>query len=234
MTEVHVIFTNYGDDYGWSIASPQCPGIAGGRATLQESIELAPELLYAAGLTEQPDKFYAHIELGVEDPDGREYLLRLQNDDDPGRYATRRAGFAALYTLVVGGHLTDDDRANEPRLVTGERLMIATLASDTLAVCLDQIDGDSAVFTQFDGHKSMRSVPFVEGKVPGRRSWTTEELELARHDTFDSIYDRLTSAELEAIIREETEIPEAEPPSGRIDEILEVPADANLRRLLSA
>lgn len=136
MTDVHVVLTTYGD-LGWAIHSPQLPGLVGGRDTADSIMRDTADILMFAGLGDIPNpRIVTHEEHALEDPAGNEYLVRFA-DDEHAEERVRLAGYAG--TAIVGGVWSDNDRAQQRTLDTGERLVISAVRSDTLTWIRDQL-----------------------------------------------------------------------------------------------
>lgn len=188
MTDLHLVYTNYGDDFGWGLSSPQIPELAGGRNTLDELVAATGDILAVAGIDDGRHMWMHEQHLYV-DPTGDEYLLRFAHMDGDEAGNAARVRCAELVLSAVEDGFADDKKARQPKLVTTERLIVAALESDTLGWCLDQLDeGAGAVFAQQIADDATQSVALGTG-IPGDVTWEMEELGLTRDSTVSEMFD---------------------------------------------
>ncbi|NCL74220.1 hypothetical protein [Rhodococcus sp. YH1] len=190
MADLHVVYTGYGDEFGWAISSPQIPELIGGRNTLQELVDDTSEILQFAGVNDGDfDQVWVHEQHVYLDPSGDEYLIRFAHEDDNEVDNEARRMCASLTLSCVEAGFDEDKKARQPRLVTTERLMIAALGHDTIGWCLDQLDaGTSAVVVQQIADDATHAVAIGE-TVPDEVTWELEDLGLTRKDTVTSMFD---------------------------------------------
>lgn len=197
MTDLHIVYTETGDNYGWTIESPQIPELIGGRNTAEELVADTSEIIeWAKDSGTEFDKQYVHEQHLVVDPAGREYLIRWQfnSDDYDARYET----VGRLNYAVLNGLADDDEIAQQPVLPTGERLLIAAVGADTLGWVEDQLSerGGCCVLAEYLGDGAVVNVPFgVTGQLD-TRGVNIKELGLNRESTFREMADAVTSHEL--------------------------------------
>ena len=198
MADLHLVYTDSGDAYGWTIESPQIPELIGGRDTSEELLADTADIVeFAIDQGAEFDRIYRHEQHLVVDPEGREYLIRWEFD---GNDADERYDTASRLNFAVGHGLMDESELEQqPTLpTTGERLMIAVVASDTLGWIEDQLSERSAccVLVQGLGNGALTNVPFgIEGFLGCRRS--TKELGLTRSSTIQEMVDAVLAAEVE-------------------------------------
>ncbi|MGC5027402.1 hypothetical protein ACLQ3K_21860 [Tsukamurella sp. DT100] len=186
MKNLHLVFTNY-EGFGWSIHSPQLPGLAAGRTTSTDIVNDTPEILRFAGASTDDvgaPNVYVHEEHARTDPYGNEYLIRMYGP--PNGDASDREHLAGLAAGAVDdGIWTDAERAKQPLLSTEERLIIVALPTDTLGWIRDQMDSDDSatliVAAPGVGANAVWNVPY---SVPGFESNLGRDLvELGLSDT---------------------------------------------------
>lgn len=215
MTDLHVIYGEAGPDYGWTIESPQIPELIGGRNTVAELIADTPRIIEFAKDPDQDfDQVVVHEQHLITDPDGDEYLIRWSHHD-PDTYASREQTARHLNGLVTAGY-SADIKARQPRLITGERLLIAVEPDDLMGWILEQLnDGGCAVVNHYaDG--AVWSVPLgKDAHLPGDR-WTLERMGIDHSSTFADALDAVIAHESDAISKVETG-PEVEQIADTID-----------------
>jgi predicted RNase H-like HicB family nuclease len=200
MTDLHIVYTETGDSYGWTIESPQIPELIGGRDTVEELVADTDEIIeWAKDSGTEFDGLFVHEQHLVVDPAGREYLIRWQfnSDDYDARYET--AG--RLNYAVLNGWGDDDEIAQQPVLPTGERLFIAAVGADTLGWVEDQLSecGGCCVLAEHLGDGAVANVPFgVTGQL-GPRGVNIKQLGLNRESTFREMADAVISHELDKL-----------------------------------
>lgn len=195
--DLHLIYTDY-PGYGWSLRSPQIPGLAAGRGTVSDLLRDTDSILRFAGFKIDLREPWVHIheEHAVEAPDGTEYLIRWMASG-PEDLADARADAASrLQGAVVHGLFDESERARQPMLSTGERLLIGVTGADTIALFEDQLGSAAASLSQHQGDDVLITVPFGEGpiKVDGHR-WDLGELGLSRYSKFEELAVKVVDAE---------------------------------------
>lgn len=199
MSDLHVIYTESGDEYGWSIESPQIPELVGGRDTITELLADTASILDFAGASESAfDRVVTHEQHAVVDPDGDEYLLRWQISDSD-TYAQRYETATHLNAAILDGHYDSAQKAMQPQLATTERLLIAVVPADTLGWAEDQLtDGGCAVLNQHQGDGAIYAIPFGKLGLGGVPKFDSDDLGLTRESTFAEMLDAVLSGELAA------------------------------------
>ncbi|WHU45172.1 hypothetical protein QNM97_14035 [Gordonia sp. L191] len=196
--ELHLIYTEY-PGFGWSLRSPQLPGLAAGQTELPELLADTNSILKAvrAPITDMFDsRVHLHEEHAIEAPDGAEYLVRWMTSG-PAELSDARADAASrLQGAVINGLFDDSEKARQPVLITGERLLIGVAGSDVIALFEDQLGQSSAVLSQHRGDDVLITVPFGGGplNVDGHR-WSIEDLGLSRYSKFEELADKVIEAE---------------------------------------
>ena len=194
MTDLHIIYSESGEDYGWSIETPQIPELVGGRNTIAELIADTPSIIeFASDPGQEFDRTVLHEQHLVIDPDGDEYLIRWAHDSHEDE---RRNTAARLNHSVLNG-LHPEDKPKQPTLATGERLLIAVQRDDTVGWIQDQLGSHMAcVLSQRDsGSDAIYSIPFGDNGLGGAKRWTLEDLGLTRDSTFSEMFDAVMSSE---------------------------------------
>lgn len=204
MSNVHVIFTNYGDQYGWALRSPQIPGLAAGRTKLSDLLREAPAIFrFAQADVDLHDPaVMLHEEHVVEAPDGTEYLVRWMTSGDD-RDAEHRAEAASRLEGAAISGFEPDEVARQPVLPTGERLLIGVTGSDQIGMFMDQLGpSGSASLSHHNGNDALLTIPFSDGELgtPGEH-YTLDSIGLTRKNTFDDLADRVMSMELSGLVR---------------------------------
>lgn len=197
MTDLHIVYTEAGDEYGWTIESPQIPELIGGRSTIEELILDTPGIVEWAKDQDQTfERTFMHEQHLVADPDGGHYLIRFQvnhDDDDESRYETAsRLNFA-----IVNGLVLRDEYGPHPPLNTGERLYVVAVGTDTLGWIRDQLDGrdQPCVLAEDTGDGAVVHLPFAPtGVLPG--GLNTESLGLDRESTFTEMLNAVLAREV--------------------------------------
>lgn len=208
MADLHVVYTETGDDYGWTIESPQIPELVGGRKNAEDLVRDTAEIIaWAKDDDVEYDPVFLHEQHLVTDPSGREYLIRwwFDAEDSDARYETARR----MNSAVHNGFMEADELAQQPVLpTTGERLLIAVVGTDTLGWIEDQLsqrDG-CCVLVEHAGDGAVWSVPFgLDGLLGSQRARSTKELGLTRDSTFRDLKDAVVASELNNL--RETHLP---------------------------
>lgn len=199
----HLVFTDNGPGYGWSIESPQVPELVGGRADLSDLLRDTNKFLkfanapirdiYAPGV-------YLHEQHAVADPRGNEYLVRFMTSINTDGDEARISAASRLQGAVLHGW-SDEEIAAQPQLKTSERLLIAVTATDTLGWIMDQLgDGGSASLSKYNGEDVLLTIPFSDGSLGAKARRTLDSLDLGRRNTFGELTDRIISAEASDLI----------------------------------
>ncbi|MDF3316494.1 hypothetical protein [Rhodococcus sp. C3V] len=193
MADLHVIYTSYGDEYGWYLSSPQIPELVGGRHTLPELVHDTPEILRFAGVPHH-DNLFVHLQRHFVDPDGDEYLVRVLQDEN----IARENAVNRLVSGVLAGN-DDDLKARQPELVTTERLLIAVIDSDRLGWIEDQLGDASAMLGIYGGDDLLYSIPMTAGKAEGQVSWSFEKLGLSSKSSVADMLDVVLGKEAQSL-----------------------------------
>lgn len=201
MTDLHIIYTEAGDEYGWTIESPQLPDLIGGRNTSEELLADTAEIIeWAMDDDAAYDPVYAHEQHLVYDPDGREYLIRWQFNDE-ANYEARLETAGRLNHAVTAGLITPGEWGEHaPLSVTGERLYIAVVGTDRLGWVQDQLsDRDNAcVLAEHLEDGAVVHLPFAQSGVL-RAGLSIELLGLNRDSTFNDMLDAVLAREVDAL-----------------------------------
>lgn len=191
MRELHVIYTDSGE-HGWGISSPQVPNLVGGRRSIRTAMADTPTILDWCGFPEDSYTLHRHEQKYAASPDGHEFFIRFAEEGSDDRVA---ATGRALYSAETGEHLEDMPRM--PMLSTGERLVIAVLASDRIGWILDQLaPGEGAYLQYFAGDDAMYGVPMYNNDLDAGRGSLLEELGLSRENTVREMIDRIVASEV--------------------------------------
>lgn len=194
MTELHLIYTDNGPGYGWSIESPQIPELIGGRSKLDDLIRdtnLILEFADAPIKDANAAGVFRHEQIATEDPSGFEYLIRwLVNEEADGDDPMSRVSTAGRLLSSAREGYPEYLRARQPELVTGERLLIAVMGTDTIGFILDQLkEGQGAIIAQHRGEDAVYSVPIgISASLDGW-TWELEDLGLTRDDSVEKVID---------------------------------------------
>ncbi|MFT4199824.1 hypothetical protein [Gordonia sp. (in: high G+C Gram-positive bacteria)] len=205
MTDVHLIYTQY-PGFGWSLRSPQVPGLAAGRDTLIELISDTPAILEptAVGAIDPrhlPSGVQLHEEHVRDDPTGAEYVVRWRTMDD--RADDRNEAVGRIIGAIDLGLYGDAEKAVQPVLPTGERLLIAVSGLDTIGDVVDQLGGPGAcaALIKYQGNDVLISIPFGNGmrvtSAPGK--WGISDVGIDRDSTFDDMYAQVVGVEASTI-----------------------------------
>lgn len=194
MDNLHLVYTSYGDDFGWSISSPQIPGFIGGRNTITELIRDTDSILEFAKAGPYRH-LWQHEQIAAEDPDGNEYLIRWLAEEDGPEYSqddpmSRLSTAGRLFSSVRDGY-SEYLLGRQPVLVTGERLLIAVMGDDTIGFVFDQLEeNQGAVIAQHRGEDAVYSVPIGIPRDPAGWSWDLHDLGLTRDADVETVIDR--------------------------------------------
>ncbi|MBF9349270.1 hypothetical protein BKG80_18950 [Mycobacteroides chelonae] len=213
MTDLHIVFTESGDDYGWTIESPQVPELIGGRSTSEELLADAPDIIDWATDRQVFDHIFAHEQHIVADPQGRQYLIRWQFTDDDHNSDARYETAGRLNFAVTSGLITPEEFGQHPALeLTGERLYIAVVGTDTLGWIQDQLSDreNCCILAEHLGDGAVANLPFAPTGTL-KTGIDVEKLGLTRDSTFDEMRDAVLAHEIESLkktyIPQDTEIP---------------------------
>ncbi|GHP18848.1 hypothetical protein RN2511_035840 [Rhodococcus sp. NKCM2511] len=205
-TDLHIVYSESGEDYGWTLESPQIPGLIGGRSSSSELLRDTDEIIRFAAPGESWEKTFLHEQHSVEDPDGNEYLIRwlvaVDGDLEDEDRAEGRQQVAGRLNAAAQAGFPESERAAQPVLPTSERLLIAVLADDTLGFVEDQLGDGCAVLSQYGGQDVLISIPFgTSGLGTSTGKFSLEELGLTRQSTFAEMYDSVLTHEAGRIDR---------------------------------
>lgn len=223
MDNLHLVYTSYGDEFGWSISSPQIPELIGGRNTIDELIRDTDSILEFAKIGPY-EHLYRHEQIAAEDPHGNEYLIRWLSEEDGPEFSqddpmSRLSTAGRLFASVRNGY-SEHLRNRQPLLVTGERLLIAVLGDDTIGFVFDQLDTDQgAVIAQHRGEDAVYSVPLGIPHDANGWTWRLEDLGLTRDASVETVIDRALDWEankLGAQPEASLVLPRAELPYGKV------------------
>ncbi|OZE39069.1 hypothetical protein CH278_01935 [Rhodococcus sp. 05-2254-5] len=195
MDNLHIVYTSYGSDYGWAISSPQIPELIGGRKTIDELLRDTEDILRFAGVSSY-GRLWRHEQIATEDPHGNEYLIRWLvddqvSDDDADDPMSRSSTAGRLLSSAQKGY-PEYLLRRQPQLITGERLLIAVMAYDTIGYCMDQLeDGQGAIIALHRGEDAIYSVPLGISAGLDGWTWELEDLGLTRDDLVTTTVDRV-------------------------------------------
>ncbi|WP_068162726.1 hypothetical protein [Rhodococcus phenolicus] len=198
MSDLHLIYTTYGPDFGWSLTSPQVPELIGGRNSISELLADTPDILRFAGVADYPHT-WRHEQHFIRDDAGDEFFIRFLADDD-----TREGAANRMHSELQAG--ADSDLIERgPVMSTGERLLIAVTGSDTIGWCEDQLEPDTGAMLGYHaGDDLMYHMPILNGRFVGRRSWQIEELGLTRASTVAQLVDALLAGQADDLLVQST------------------------------
>ena len=201
MADLHIVYTESGDDYGWTIASPQIPELIGGRATSDELVADTLEIIeWAMDESQSFDRVAAHEQHLVEDPEGHQYLIRWQfNDAD--NYDARYETASRLNFAVTSGLITPEEWGqHRPLTFTGERLYVVVVGTDTLGWIQDQLSDseDCCVLAEHLSDGAVAHLPFAQSGML-RNGVNIESLGLNRDSTFSEMLDAVLAREVESM-----------------------------------
>jgi len=195
MRDVHVVFTDYKED-GWGIASPQVPGLVGGRATASEAAADLEGILEWCGFEPGTYNLHRHEEKYAISPRGDEFMLRFAVDGPEGR---DQAIGRMLHAIEHDEYL--DDLPRMPSFVTGEHLIISVLADDTIGWILDQLGDREGAYLQFyAGDDALYGIPIYDtDQEMGRGTTTLEKLGLTRDSVVRDLIDAVAAEEVDSL-----------------------------------
>jgi predicted RNase H-like HicB family nuclease len=130
---VHLVATNE-REYGWSLRSPQVPGLAYGRDTEEQLLAELEDVLAFAEAPDGPRQI--HEETRHVSPEGVEYVVRVAADRHPDRADVAQRLHAAMTDPVQRANLLDLAGHNPG----SEHLFIAVLGDDRIRWIHDQLD----------------------------------------------------------------------------------------------
>lgn len=136
---VHVILTDYGDQFGWGVTSPQLPELVGGASTREALEAELPDLLRFGG-AESGSRAELHYQQYYVTPDGREFAIRVSQRESELRIVLAQRLSNAFSIPAQLESLLD-----APTSVTGEITFICCLPADRLEWVADQVDDSDAV-----------------------------------------------------------------------------------------
>ncbi|WP_181312504.1 hypothetical protein [Nocardioides campestrisoli] len=133
MAEVTNVFVTDEGEYGYSLDSPQVEGLAAGWATETEMRREYKQLLRDVGVS---GDVVSHTQLRRETPEGVEYIIRWMS----GKGEEERLHLVnQIEKLLHSARASDFLRPLEPS-ATGEYVLVACLADDTLGWLIDQLN----------------------------------------------------------------------------------------------
>lgn len=191
MRDLHLIYTKY--DGFYAIESPQIPELVGGRTSPAELEAAVPEILELANVTASDfDNIYEHEQHIYYSPDGVEYVVRVYLDDNEAR--ERSAG------RVIAGIEEGYERENEakqPKLRTGERLIIAATGEDRIGWFMDQLgDGEGAIVEWNKVDDVCYSLPLLPDDLSTEDSSSLASLGLSADSSISECFDQVIAAEV--------------------------------------
>lgn len=206
----HLIYTDYGPDFGWSIESPQIPGLVGGRTDLNDLLRDTNMMLEFADAPVQDmhaPGVYLHEQHAITDPRGNDYLIRFLTSTDAEDNPSRISAASRLQGAVLEGW-SEDEIESQPQLVTTERLLIAVTAEDTIGWIADQLgEGGCASLSKYNGGDVLLTIPFADGSLGAKSRRTLDSLGLGRGDTFGELANQIIAAEAFDLISEHSVTP---------------------------
>lgn len=202
MADLHLVYTHY-DDF-WALESPQIPSLVGGRPTLQELVDDTDMILQLAEVSRDDfDEVYPHSQHVVLSPDGAEYLVRIYLDDNEVRELS--AGRVAM-SIEQGNEVKNEDL--QPKLATGERLIIAATGTDRIGWFMAQLrDEEGAIIEWNKVEDFCYSLPLIDQKFGTDDTYSLESLGLDEDSTVSEWLDRVIAAEASGMVREHIATP---------------------------
>ncbi|MBF6358295.1 hypothetical protein IU449_27740 [Nocardia higoensis] len=200
-TDLHLIYTKAGEG-GWTIQSPQIPELIGGRKTAEDLLQDTPAIIeFAKDPDQHFDRMFAHEQHWIEDPAGDEYLIRWCISDEAGPVDERYQTAGRLNAAVHDGY-ESEEKARQPQSVTGERLLLVVLPSDTLGWITDQLGPSGcAVLCHHEGEGAIWSLPIGSTGMDRQQRWGFERLGLTPQSTFAEMLDAVMSSETTELTR---------------------------------
>lgn len=211
MADMHLIYTDNGPGYGWSIESPQIPELIGGRAKLDDLLRDTNTILEFA---EAPIRdmhapgVYLHEQHAITDPRGNDYLVRFLTTADSSADDDSRISAASRLQGAVLEGWSDEEIASQPQLMTTERLLVAVTDSDTIGWIADQLgEGGCASLSKYNGGDVLLTIPFADGSLGAQSRRSLDSLGLGRESTFGELADQIIAAEAFDLISEHSVTP---------------------------
>lgn len=140
----HVFVTNE-REHGYSMDSPQVPGLVFGRNTETEFRADYQKVLYEVGVR---GSVVGHTQLRIEAFDGSECLIRFMEGDTE---AERRTIAVQVERLVKSAERCSEFLDDLEQSPTGEYVFVACLATDTVGWLIDQLNPRGDVLTAVIG-----------------------------------------------------------------------------------
>lgn len=203
MADLHVIITETAGD-GWTIESPQLPGLIGGRNTTEElAADLGEIIEWAKEPGQSFDRLFVHEQHLVTDPDGNEFLIRFLAGGPEGDYEARHMTGMRLNHGVLNGMISDEGYVKHPPVsITGEQLYVCVRGSDTLGWMQDQLlerEGGCVLAELLDDAGAVINIPFgPAGTLPN--GVDINKLGLTRDSTFDEMRAAVIDHELASLV----------------------------------
>lgn len=178
--------------YGWTLTSPQVPGLIYGRPTLEAFLAGLDDVLAFAEAPDLPRRMHYQVRRAM--PNDVDVMFRLDQLD-----LDRRADLAARLESMMRAdpEVLAANTALRRRSSTGEVIAIMTLATDSIGWLEDQVaaaDGDVAFHLDVGGlliwSSHLSHGPRADGTV------TIEDLGLTVDDTVEDLYEVLEHSEL--------------------------------------
>ncbi|MGK5742905.1 hypothetical protein [Micromonospora sp. URMC 103] len=156
---VDLIFSDEGE-FGWTVRSPQVPGLIAARDTLKELSADLPGLLEFAGVDLSAVERRPHIEKVISVPEG-DLVVRIAGDK-------HRQEREATANRIVAALAVQDQRPgllSVPRTLSGEVLYVCVVPSDTVRWLTDQFgpSGDAAAVAMNVAEEMIWATHFVAG-----------------------------------------------------------------------
>lgn len=96
---------------------------------------------------------------------------------------------------IGSGHISES-AARQPKLRTGERLLIAVVETDTLGWVMDQMDPDTSATIEMNPHSDIVYAVPILSEDSEFRTKTLEELGLTRDSTAVEVFDAVMAAQV--------------------------------------
>ena len=140
----HVFVTNE-REHGYSMDSPQVPGLVFGRNTETEFRAEYQQVLHDVGVR---GRVTGHTQLRIQAFDGSECLIRFMQGETE---AERKAVAVHVERLVKSAERCSEFLGDLMPSPTGEYVFVACLATDTLGWLIDQLNPRGDVLTAVVG-----------------------------------------------------------------------------------
>ncbi|MDR6574373.1 hypothetical protein J2X60_003032 [Curtobacterium sp. 320] len=182
--EVHAVLTEYGQ-FGWSVNSPQLPGLVAGAATMQELSDDLFDIAVAAGMDPHGSIFeYEQHVIEVED---RVFAVRVKAD-----YAAHErveiASDVMEHIASDGGlraYTTEDD--------LGDTVIVVALPTDRISDVTSSLDDSqpATIAVQLPGEDSISYTGIVRGKPRDTHAIRLSDVGLDDQSTVADLFARL-------------------------------------------